>query len=141
AVSYAHKRAVIHRDLKPDNVILGEDGETLVMDWGLTKQLAAAEPGGNLVQGTPLPQTGDGRLTQTQDVLGTVAYMSPEQADGRVQDIGPASDIYGLGATLYALLVGRPPFEGPVTTELLARVKAGAFALPHKVQPTVPRAL
>jgi serine/threonine protein kinase/tetratricopeptide (TPR) repeat protein len=135
AVAYAHSRGVLHRDLKPDNVMVGKYGETLVVDWGMAK--AGSRPDCDL--DTTLPETtlnpasaSGSNETLPGSVIGTPAYMSPEQAEGRVDLLGPASDVYSLGATLYALLTGVPPFGGgkPVT-EVLADVRAGRFTRPR----------
>jgi hypothetical protein len=113
AVAYAHSRGVLHRDLKPGNVMLGKYGETLVVDWGLAKPLGRADGGDEVSEGPLVPTSGDGAsATQAGQVVGTPAYMSPEQAAGRLDLLGPASDVYSLGATLYALLTGRAPVEG-----------------------------
>src|SRR5262249_23567156 len=142
-IAYAHSRGVVHRDLKPANIMLGDYGETLVIDWGLAKRLGdfgGARPPDE--DGAPLP-VGDGSDggTATGDVLGTPAFMSPEQGAGRHDAVGPASDIYGLGATLYALLTNRPPFDGDSLAELLQRVQRGDFPPPRQLRPETPRAL
>ncbi|MCC6557389.1 MAG: SUMF1/EgtB/PvdO family nonheme iron enzyme [Polyangiaceae bacterium] len=107
AVAYAHRRGIVHRDLKPANVMVGELGEVLVMDWGL----------GRRASDTAVPSSGpralaDPQLTQDGDVLGTPAYMPPEQARGERARHGPASDVYSLGAILYHALAGCPPYDG-----------------------------
>src|SRR5262249_36951044 len=113
AIAYAHSRGVLHRDLKPGNVMLGPYGETLVVDWGLAKATGRAEPTGPLADGpVGLASSGGGSPTLVGSAIGTPAYMSPEQAAGRLDLLGPASDIYGLGATLYNLLTGEAPVRG-----------------------------
>src|SRR5262249_29410161 len=97
-VAHAHSRGIVHRDLKPSNILLGSFGETLVVDWGLAKPAAASGPERDP---TPEPAAGPADLTQDGAVIGTPAYMSPEQAVGRWDRVGPASDVYSLGATLY----------------------------------------
>jgi serine/threonine-protein kinase len=103
-LAYAHSRGVIHRDLKPANIMLGKYGETLVVDWGLAKA-GVNEPAPSASEGLPeptlVPLLADGIETQAGAALGTPAYMSPEQAAGRLDLLGPAGDIYSLGATLY----------------------------------------
>jgi serine/threonine-protein kinase len=146
AVAYAHSRGVIHRDLKPANIMLGPYGETLVVDWGLARSTGR---GVGVGDGAPAPAAGlsgaaptdDSSVTQTGTRLGTPSYMSPEQAAGRLDLIGPASDVYGLGATLYHLLTGRPPFVGRDVALVLADVEKGAFPPPRAVEPGVPRPL
>src|SRR5262249_3359697 len=113
AVGYAHSRGILHRDLKPANVMLGRYGETLVVDWGLAKAVGRPDRAPNGDEPTLRPSSGEGQATQLGAALGTPAFMSPEQAAGRLDLLGPASDIYSLGATLYCLLTGRAPFEGP----------------------------
>ncbi len=143
AVAYAHSRGVIHRDLKPANVMLGPYGETLVVDWGLAKVVGREEPE-PLAEATLRPAKAVASLsseTQAGTAIGTPAYMSPEQADGRLDAIGPASDIYSLGATLYCLLTGRPPVVDGDVVEVLQRAQRGEFPAPRAVDPSVPTGL
>ncbi len=145
AIAYAHSRGVLHRDLKPGNIMLGEFGETLVVDWGLAKVLAPGgqkDEGEGSTVGLPLPPaSADSELTQTGQALGTPAYMSPEQAAGRLDQLGPASDVYSLGATLYHLLTGSAPFPKEEAGVVLTRVQKGDFPPPGQVTRTVPPAL
>ncbi len=111
AVAYAHRRGVVHRDLKPSNVMVGELGEVLVVDWGISMSLGGLDAAPADAQGSP-QQTASAHLTQLGDVLGTPVYMPPEQALGERDLHGPPSDVYALGAILYHLLAGRPPYRG-----------------------------
>ncbi len=143
AIAYAHSRGVLHRDLKPDNVMLGKYGETLVVDWGLAKATGRrdADPE-DFSEATLLPQSGESHdPTLAGRALGTPAFMSPEQAEGRLADLGPATDIYALGATLYQILVGKPPLESNDLGELLRRVIRGEILAPRSVNSRVPKAL
>src|SRR5262249_25940246 len=143
-VAYARSRGVLHRDLKPSNVMLGRYGETLLVDWGLAKPLAeppAPGAGDATVAPAPVPGLVDGIATQAGAALGTPAFMSPERATGGLELLGPASDIYSLGATLYALLIGRPPMEGKDAAEVLGKAQRGEWRPPRRVQPKVPAAL
>ncbi len=118
AIAYAHSRRVIHRDLKPDNVLVGEFGETVVIDWGVAKDLNADEPDTG-----PAPNLLDASQDLTVDgsVMGTPAYMPPEQADG--QPVDERADVYALGAVLYHVLGGKPPYEGQSALETLEKVR------------------
>ena len=135
----------MHRDLKPGNIMLGKYGETLVVDWGLAKagigepsRVSDRMPG---EESLLRPASGSGSSeTLPGSALGTPAYMSPEQAAGRLDQLGPASDVYSLGATLYNLLTGQPAFAGDAV-ETLKKVQAGDFASPRQVQLAVPPAL
>jgi serine/threonine-protein kinase len=143
AVAYAHARGVLHRDLKPSNAILGGYGETLVVDWGLAKPTGRRVEEGGGAEETLRPASASGAaLTQVGSVLGTPAYMSPEQAAGKLDELGPTSDIYSLGAMLYCLLTGKAPFDGGRDMGgVLDKVKKGEIAPPRRVKRDVPQAL
>jgi tRNA A-37 threonylcarbamoyl transferase component Bud32 len=134
AVAYAHSRGVIHRDIKPSNIMLGKFGETVVLDWGLAKVVGRAERATADAEATLKPQSIDLEMTRAGTTVGTAAYMSPEQAAGHIDRQGPPSDVYSLGATLYALLTGGPPFDGADVPEMLRQVQAGAFPPPLQVK-------
>jgi serine/threonine protein kinase len=142
AVAYAHSRGVLHRDLKPGNIMLGKYGETLIVDWGLAKSVGRSDQTRTTEESTWQPSSGsDWAATVMGTVIGTPAYMSPEQAAGRLDLLGPASDIYSLGAMLYALLTGTPPFDESDRAELLQQVQRGAWRPPRQVKPNTPAAL
>jgi len=147
AVEYAHSRGVIHRDLKPANVMLGKFGETLVVDWGLAKQVGKkSKTTMPMTEGTlQVSRTGDSNAeTQQGEVMGTAQYMSPEQASGKIDELAPASDVYSLGAVLFCLLTGQPPFDEAKLAglqELLKCVRKGCFKKPREIESSVPKAL
>jgi serine/threonine protein kinase/Flp pilus assembly protein TadD len=142
AVAYAHSRGILHRDLKPGNVMLGKYGETLVVDWGLAKPVGRPESLPKEGEATLRPSSGSAAgATRAGTAVGTPAYMSPEQAAGRLEELGPASDIYSLGAMLYALLTGQAPFPGSDPGDILQRVQRGDLVSPRRVKPAVPEAL
>ncbi len=124
AVHYAHGRGIVHRDLKPANILLTSDGVLKIADFGLAKFLD--DDLGNTVDGA---------------ILGTAPYMAPEQAAGRTREIGRPADIYALGAILYELLTGRPPFRGETLHETLHQVMENAPVKPHLRNPRVDRSL
>jgi serine/threonine protein kinase len=123
ALQHAHERGILHRDLKPSNVLLDREERVYVMDFGLATRLRR-EPS----------------LTQTGALIGTPCYMPPEQAAG-VKDLTPAADVYGLGATLYALLTGRPPFQGASVFDTIQSVKTSEPVPPRRHRPRVDPAL
>jgi len=132
AVAYAHSRGILHRDLKPANVLLGDFGEVLLVDWGLARPAAEAahDPlsadSGNAAHGAGAPAGRGTTRAGSAGVMGTPSYMSPEQAAGRQDLVDERTDIYSLGATLYEILSGRPPFEAPTPLETISLVLAGA---------------
>ena len=140
-VAYAHSRGVLHRDLKPGNIILDEYGETLVVDWGLAKTGAIDVDSALTVGSSPPVSTSNTPYTLAGTTLGTPGFMSPEQAMGRLSDLSPASDVYSLGATLYCLLTGKTPFDEPDPLLILPKVCAGDFPRPREVKSKVPVAL
>ena len=119
AIDYAHSRGVLHRDLKPANIMLGHYGETLVVDWGLAKVIgksdvpAPSRPMAISIRSAGTMRRNDAEREGTQQgtTIGTPAYMSPEQASGLIDQLGPASDVYSLGASLYELLTGQVAFH------------------------------
>ncbi len=124
AIHHAHEHGVIHRDVKPANVMLRDDGRVTVTDFGLAKHL------------------GSGALTTTGLLVGTPYYMSPELVNAKgTQDVGPASDVYGLGVTLYELLTGKPPFDAPNPMALLKLIGEKDPTPPTAIDPKIPRDL
>ncbi len=132
-MAYAHSKGVIHRDLKPSNVIIGDFGEVLIVDWGLAKEQEEIEDDPKRKAKIALPPVPDAGLTLAGDVVGTPAYMSPEQAAGRISEVDPRSDIYALGGILFAILAHRPPHAGKSTDEVLRSVLSGNVPSPSRV--------
>ncbi len=124
AMHYAHQRGIIHRDLKPANVLLTPEGTPKITDFGLAKQLE-----------------GDMGQTRSGAVMGTPSYMAPEQAAGKIREISPRTDVYALGAILYQLLTGKPPFRGQTLVETLEQVRTQDPVPPSRLRPKVPRDL
>ncbi len=145
AIYYAHRRGIVHRDIKPSNIMLGEYGETLVVDWGLAKNLGFREQSTTSIlprEETLMPASGSS-VTETMvgKAIGSPAFMSPEQARGEHDTVEFGSDIYGLGATLFMVLTGKPPVEGSSSQEILSQVRKGALVGPRKIVPSTPKAL
>src|SRR5215831_15398185 len=124
AVHAAHQRGIVHRDLKPGNILMTADGTPKLADFGVARRLEGAAG-----------------LTQSGAPLGTPSYMAPEQAEGKTRDVGPATDTYAVGAILYELLTGRPPFRADSTAETLRQVIAHDPVPPCRLNATVPRDL
>ena len=124
AVEYAHQCGIIHRDLKPSNILLDREGHPKVTDFGLAKQVS-----------------GLSHLTMSGQVVGTPTYMSPEQAAARTDDVGPRSDLYSLGALLYCLITGRPPFQSATVVETLRQVLEQEPVSPRQLNSSVSRDL
>jgi WD40 repeat protein len=120
AVHYAHQRGILHRDLKPANILLDEHGAPLVTDFGLAKRVE-----------------GDANLTQSGAILGTANYMAPEQAQGKAAGLTTAADVHGLGAILYELLTGRPPFQADNVLDTLLRLRTEKALSPRSLNPRV----
>ena len=121
AVAYAHKQGILHRDLKPSNILIGSDDEPHVTDFGLAKRLGPESSG----------------QTRTGAIIGTPSYMSPEQAQGKSQELGPASDVYSLGAILYELLTGRPPFRAETPLDTVMQVIDNEAVPPRLLNPKI----
>jgi WD40 repeat protein/serine/threonine protein kinase/tetratricopeptide (TPR) repeat protein len=142
AVAYAHSRGVLHRDLKPGNILLGKYGETLIIDWGLAKVVGRPDPTSVDAEPTLRPSSGNaGGGTRTGSAIGTPGYMSPEQARGALDLLDPRSDVFSLGATLYHLLTGRCAFRGENIEERLLRNEKCEFPRPRTINPLVPAPL
>jgi predicted Ser/Thr protein kinase len=123
-VHFAHQQGIIHRDLKPQNVLLSKEGQPKVTDFGLAKQL-----------------DDDSNQTRSGSIMGTPSYVAPEQAAGRVKEVGPRADVYSLGAMFYEFLTGRPPFRGETVMDTLLLVLNEDPVPPSQLRPKVPRDL
>ena len=150
AVAYAHARGVIHRDLKGQNIVLGDFGEVMVLDWGMAKMVGAKGQSPAMAEETPsvTPETkplaevpaADNPTLEGQ-VLGTPANMAPEQAAGQIDRIDSRTDVYGLGSILYEILTGQPPFTGPDTREIMRRVREEKVIRPRQLWVATPVAV
>lgn len=142
-VAYAHSRGIIHRDLKPANVLLGQYGEALVADWGLARPFHPTDGCGldTDIGMEPEPDDHASNATLMGSALGTPAYMSPEQSEGRWDKVGPTSDVYSLGATLFTILTGQAPMPKLPWPEAHRRIMTGDFPSPAQLNPKTPRGL
>jgi WD40 repeat protein len=134
AIAYAHSLGIVHRDIKPSNVLLGPFGETVVIDWGLAKDLAESDAADTSVSSLYRLPAAD--LTATGSVLGTPCYMAPEQARGEA--VGKSADVYALGALVYHVLAGAPPFAGAEPIEVVRQLASGVGPLPLDTRSGVP---
>ncbi len=124
AIEYAHQHGVVHRDLKPANILMDQNGNPRVTDFGLAKKVQ-----------------GDSGLTGSGQIMGTPSYMPPEQAGGKRGEVGPAADVYSLGATLYASLTGRPPFQAATAMDTVIQVVSEEPVPPRRLNAAIPRDL
>lgn len=141
AVAYAHSRGVIHRDIKPENIVVGEYGETVLVDWGVAKVDSDDSLWLDVETRASAKDEPDEGLTLPGSILGTPAYMPPEQALGRNRDLDGRADVYALGAVLYSLLSGERPFTGGTATEILQKVVRNEPVPIRKRAPRAPKEL
>ncbi len=121
AIAHAHSHRIVHRDVKPPNILIDEEGHARVTDFGLAKRLDQSQP-----------------LTAPGQMIGTVLYMPPEQIEGEIEHIGPATDVYALGVVLYEVLTGHPPFTGTTFAAIVGQVLAKEAPLLRSIDPTIP---
>jgi tetratricopeptide (TPR) repeat protein len=139
AVAYAHSRGVLHRDLKPDNVMLGPYGETMVLDWGLARVRGQPEAI-NSPPGISGSSSGTAETT-AGSIMGSPLYMAPEMAHGKMLDVDERTDVYLLGATLYQILTGQPPRDGQSRDEILNLARTSQPVPPRGRKPDIPKAI
>lgn len=140
-IAYAHNRGILHRDIKPDNIMLGRFGETLVVDWGLALAINRDDSARASGEETLMPTANSSSSSgSTGGAVGTPAYMSPEQAAG-LPHLTPAADVFSLGATLYKILTGRAPYRGDSARETLNKAQAAAWVPPRDLNDDVPDGL
>ena len=133
AAHFAHSRGILHRDLKPDNVMIGEFGEVYVLDWGIARVLERSE--------LRVSRDSRGKLDEPGNLVGTYVYMSPEQASGRTDEVDERTDVFALGAMLYYVLTGRPPYQGGSAQEIIQAAREVRFRPPQEVVAALPPAL
>lgn len=138
-VGFAHARGVVHRDIKPENVIIGEHGETILLDWGIAKVRGLA--GDAEAEGVLERIASGSQQTQVGAVMGTPAYMSPEQALGRTASIDERSDVFALGAMLYNVLTGTAPYAGATAAAVMTAAAQAQFEPIHRRDPSIPKGL
>jgi eukaryotic-like serine/threonine-protein kinase len=141
AVAFAHAHGVVHRDLKPQNIMVGEFGEALVMDWGVAKRIGADVAAASAPDPSSAPALANPAATRAGSIVGTPVWMAPEQARGEVEAIDQRTDVYALGAILYFLLAGRPPFEPAPADEVLRRVAGSEPPALRTIDSGTPRPL
>ena len=141
AIAYAHSRGIVHRDIKPDNVMIGEFGETVVLDWGMAKLCNDERDERAKEASPPRHDVVDLGLTQEGSLCGTPLYMSPEQVSGRTRDVDQRSDVWSLGVVLYTILAGRTPFSGNSMLEIAALINAGRYTELRRLEPRIPAEL
>jgi serine/threonine-protein kinase len=139
AMAFAHSHGVVHRDLKPGNVMIAEHGQIYVMDWGIARVLGNARPSG--MDSLPPVRVWGAPADERGRIAGTPEYMAPEQAQARTEAIDARTDVFALGAILYRILVGKPPYEGSTVMEVLTKAARGEFQHPLAAARGVPEAL
>lgn len=140
-IAFAHSRGILHRDIKPANIMLGKYGETLVVDWGLAKYVGTPEDASMTSHLHAGISGSSPTATLAGTTIGTPHFMSPEQADGKLDELTPASDIYSLGTTLFQIITGDYPYQGSTPKEVVAQVKTGNYTPPRQLRTDIARPL